>query len=103
MDKVSASLISVNNYLRDFPVDTDKRITYSHPMNTKAQKLADGLQAAIVAAGTKSRLADGLGIKKQSIQNWSRIPAERALQIERLTGVSRTILRPDLYPDEAAP
>lgn len=46
-----------------------------------------------------------LGISAPSVWEWrrrGRIPAERVLQVERVTGVSRHILRPDLYPREAA-
>lgn len=57
----------------------------------------DGLQAAISAARTITALAAGLGISKQSVSDWERIPAERVLEVERLTGVDREILRPDLY------
>jgi len=34
------------------------------------------------------------------VSNWSRVPAERVLAVESLTGVPRTTLRPDLYPPE---
>lgn len=41
-----------------------------------------------------------------AISGWlkrNRIPAERVLDVERITGVSRCDLRPDLYPrDEQA-
>ena len=69
----------------------------------KKETFAAGKLAAIQAAGNKARLADLVGVSRQCVGQWSRVPAERVLQIERLTGVSRTILRPDLYPDEAAP
>jgi len=55
------------------------------------------LQKAIAAAGNRSELARRLGIKVQSIQQWDRIPAERVIDIERVTGVPRQELRPDLY------
>lgn len=62
-----------------------------------------GLEAAIRAAGGVGALARALGISQPSVSNWSRIPAERVLAVESLTGVPRTALRPDLYPaDEPA-
>lgn len=52
--------------------------------------------------GSQVALAKLLGISPQAITKWvnGRIPAERVLQIERLTGVSRHLLRPDIYPLE---
>lgn len=49
------------------------------------------------AAGGMAALARKLGIKRQAIYQWSRVPAERVLEIERLTGLSRYILRSDIY------
>jgi DNA-binding transcriptional regulator YdaS (Cro superfamily) len=49
-----------------------------------------------------SRLAARLCIDKGTLSRWEtgrfRIPAERVLEIERLTGVARHLLRPDIYP-----
>lgn len=60
------------------------------------------LQKAIRAQGGQTNLATALGITTQAISKWRRrIPAERVLDIERATGVSRHELRPDLYPIEA--
>lgn len=57
----------------------------------------DGLRAALRQAGSLTGLARGLGIKPQSIIKWQRVPAERCLDVERLTGVPREVLRPDIY------
>src|SRR6185437_3505863 len=38
-----------------------------------------------------------LGISQPSVSNWVRIPSERVLAVEGVTGVGREILRPDLY------
>lgn len=57
------------------------------------------------AAGGQSALARALGLKSQgSISRWvatGRVPSERVLAVEALTGVSRHELRPDLYPPPA--
>lgn len=48
-------------------------------------------------------LAYILKISRPAISKWrkrGRIPAERVLAVERATGISRNILRPDLYPDD---
>ncbi len=62
----------------------------------------DGVRAAVEAAGGQSRLARLLGIKQPTICCWAKVPPLRVLQIEKLTGVSRHLLRPDLYPLEDA-
>ena len=63
------------------------------------------LERAIKAAGSQKKLAEQLGVGQTAVSNWvtrkhRRIPAERVLPIEALTGVSRHELRPDLYPRE---
>ena len=58
----------------------------------------NGLKLAIDAAGGIGALARGLGIRQPSVSSWLKIPADRVLAIEALTGVSREQLRPDLYP-----
>jgi TorA maturation chaperone TorD len=60
-----------------------------------------GLNEAIAAAGGVSELARRIGIAQPSLSNWARIPAERVLQVEAVTGVSRALLRPDLFAGEA--
>ena len=63
------------------------------------------IDRAVRAAGGMQALADMCGVSYQAIQKWrSRrrraVPAERVLQIERFSGISRHELRPDLYPRE---
>ncbi len=56
-----------------------------------------GLEQAIRAAGGIGALARMIGISQPSLSNWNRIPAERVLTVEELTGIDRAVLRPDLY------
>src|SRR5581483_6645616 len=56
-----------------------------------------GLQEAIRAVGSVSELARRIGISQPSVSNWDRVPAERVLAVESATGVSRAVLRPDLF------
>ena len=58
-----------------------------------------GLQEAIRAAGGVTELARRIGISQPSVSNWTKVPAERVLQVENASGVARTILRPDLYAE----
>ena len=59
-----------------------------------------GLEAAIYSVGGVGALARALGISQPAVSTWNKVPAERVLAIETLTGVSRSVLRPDLYPHE---
>ena len=48
-------------------------------------------------------VAEKIGVRYQAVQAWlrrGRVPAERVLAVEAVTGVSRHELRPDLYPDD---
>lgn len=58
------------------------------------------LDRAIGAAGGVRALARAVGVSQPAISNWKRVPADRVLSIEALTGVPRTELRPDLYPND---
>jgi len=55
------------------------------------------LQEAIRCAGGMHALGRKLGITHQAIAQWRRVPAERVLEVERLTGISRYRLRPDVF------
>lgn len=62
----------------------------------------------ISALGGLSKAASALEIDNPSVvANWrtrGRIPAERVLDVERITGISRHELRPDIFgePERAA-
>jgi DNA-binding transcriptional regulator YdaS (Cro superfamily) len=59
------------------------------------------LKKAKTRIGGTTNLARALGgITPQAISQWRRVPAERVLAVERATGISRSDLRPDLYPRE---
>lgn len=61
------------------------------------------LKAIEVAAKTNGglvELARKLGIKHQSFYSWDKVPAERVLDFELLSGISRHELRPDIYGPE---
>lgn len=60
-----------------------------------------GLERAIDAAGGIAQLARKIGIAQPSVSNWNRVPAQRVIAVEEATGVSRKLLRPDLYSEPA--
>jgi DNA-binding transcriptional regulator YdaS (Cro superfamily) len=59
----------------------------------------DAIERAKRIAGNTAKLARLLGgISSQAISQWKRVPAERVLDVERVTGIPRHELRPDIYP-----
>ncbi|WP_296580102.1 YdaS family helix-turn-helix protein [Xanthobacter sp.] len=44
-------------------------------------------------------LALAVGVNKSSVTRWAEkgVPPERVLEVERITGISRHVLRPDLH------
>lgn len=58
-----------------------------------------GLAAAIRAAGGKKKqLAAMLGLSGAAITRWGdTVPMGRVVEVEKATGVPRSVLRPDLF------
>ena len=55
--------------------------------------------------GRRVFLARELGINSSAISQWDRVPIDRALDIERITGISRHYLCPRIFgeaPEVAA-
>jgi len=50
------------------------------------------------ARGEFPNIAAELGINRQAPYLWRTVPAERVLDVEKITGMKRHQLRPDLYP-----
>jgi DNA-binding transcriptional regulator YdaS (Cro superfamily) len=62
-----------------------------------------GLSRAKEAVRGATALARMIGVSHTAVLKWRRVPAERVLQVERLTGVSRYDLRPDIYGPAPGP
>lgn len=58
----------------------------------------EALERAIIGAGGLVKLAESLGISKQAVSQWDKVPPLRVLAVEQASGISRHELRPDLYP-----
>jgi DNA-binding transcriptional regulator YdaS (Cro superfamily) len=58
------------------------------------------LLEVIERVGGMRALGRKLGIAHQAISNWRRVPPIRVLEIEKMTGISRYRLRPDVYGPE---
>ncbi|MGI3901268.1 MAG: Cro/CI family transcriptional regulator [Janthinobacterium lividum] len=55
------------------------------------------LTSALEKANGPSALARQLGITPTAVIQWERVPAARVLDVERCTGISRNVLRPDIF------
>jgi len=44
-----------------------------------------------------AKIARGLGVSRSAVHQWERVPAERVVEIERISGIPREKLRPDLH------
>ena len=66
----------------------------TEPNSLKEKLRARGLMLAHVAGK--------LGVDKATMTRWAqtRVPAERVAQVARETGVSKSDMRPDLWPVE---
>lgn len=64
----------------------------------------EALSACRDTAGSASQMARDLGVSQPTVWRWinqsKQLPAEYVLTAERLYGVSRHVLRPDIYPIE---
>ncbi len=64
--------------------------------------MKDALREACQIAGGQKSLADRIGVTQSMVWYWLErskrgLPAERVEDVERVTGVARHKLRPDLY------
>lgn len=58
----------------------------------------EALIKAKEAAGGNAGMAEKLGgLTSQAVSQWKRVPAGRVLEVERITGISRHHLRPDVF------
>jgi DNA-binding transcriptional regulator YdaS (Cro superfamily) len=47
--------------------------------------------------GRLTKLAEACEITHSAICQWTRVPIERVAVVERVTGIPRSVLRPDVY------
>jgi DNA-binding transcriptional regulator YdaS (Cro superfamily) len=56
------------------------------------------LRDAVKRVGGFTPMGYHLGISAQAVAKWTRVPPLRVLDVERISGVPRSELRPDIYP-----
>ncbi|RTL07348.1 hypothetical protein EKK58_02215 [Candidatus Dependentiae bacterium] len=63
------------------------------------KKQNHGVAEAVEKTGSTRQLARLCGVTQPSVMKWlhTNCPAERAVQIENITGVPRESIRPDLW------
>jgi DNA-binding transcriptional regulator YdaS (Cro superfamily) len=62
----------------------------------------DHIREIAKAAGGVVALSHKLGLSRAAVSGWKKVPAERVLAVEKITGIPREQIRPDLYGQEAA-
>ena len=55
------------------------------------------INRAIQTMGSRLAVADELGITRQAMHQWQKIPARHVLALESMSGVSRYEMRPDVF------
>ena len=59
--------------------------------------MSGGMQLIRAQRGLLSEVARALGLTRAAVVKWTEVPADRVVEIERITGIPREALRPDLY------
>jgi DNA-binding transcriptional regulator YdaS (Cro superfamily) len=67
--------------------------------DSKYAVMDQGKARAILAAQTQSNLARMLGITQGAVSRWDKIPLAWVIKVEKVTGVSRRLLRPDFFAE----
>lgn len=55
------------------------------------------LKQAIAIAGGPAALGRVLGITGQAVSVWEKVPIKHLITVEKLTGIGRDKLRPDIF------
>jgi hypothetical protein len=86
--------------MRIYPLDHAFRPFYRHGM-----EITDPIDLIRSKRGMFAKIAAELNLARSTVSDWSRIPAERLPEVERITGIPRHVLRPDicLPPQSTAP
>jgi hypothetical protein len=61
----------------------------------------DGMALLRSTHGLMAHVADTLGLSRPAVIKWKRVPAELLPHVERITGIPRWALRPDICPPPA--
>ncbi|MFT8896300.1 MAG: Cro/CI family transcriptional regulator [Acetobacter sp.] len=56
----------------------------------------DPLKDVIAKVGGVVELARSLNISSQAVSQWKKVPLSRIIEVEKITGIDREMLRPEL-------
>lgn len=59
------------------------------------------IKAIAERAGGVVALSRKLGLSRAAVSQWRRVPVDRVIAVERITGIPREQLRPDIFRAEA--
>jgi Putative antitoxin of bacterial toxin-antitoxin system, YdaS/YdaT len=96
--QLAAAIAMLDNFsvLAEFVRDNEKK----NRRWRRVDEYEPGLRRAVTAIGSITKLAKALNISPQAIVQWDTIPVARVVDVERVTGVARERLRPDIFRKE---
>jgi len=59
----------------------------------------EAVMPALRARGLYPEIISRLGIKRQAIDSWRVVPADRVVIIAEISGLDPHVIRPDIFPD----
>ncbi|WP_369952175.1 transcriptional regulator [Ralstonia syzygii] len=66
--------------------------------------MESSIEKAVQAVGSQSALARAVHVTPQAVQQWveaGRVSHKKVIEVERVSGVPRHELRPDIYPTDS--
>ena len=66
------------------------------------KRVFNPIELAVLSAGTQQALADRMGVRQPTIYRWLKagiVPPRKVLLFEKVTGIPRHKLNPDIYPE----
>lgn len=64
--------------------------------------MTNGMELIRAQRGLMAKVAMELGVTRAAVVKWDRVPAEQLPEVERITGIARHDLRPDICPPPLA-
>ena len=69
-------------------------VAFSYP---ERMATLTGMELIRSRFGLMAEISRALGMTKGGVTRWQIVPADRVVEVERITGIPREQLRPDLY------